>query len=171
MVPLARAFAAQGHAVLWATSRDACARVAAAGLDVVPAGLSDQPLETLRQGLLRSAADVRPDERAAFMYPRLFGQGLTPPMVADLLPLARDWRPDLLVHEQGELAAPLVGALMGVPTVTHSFGGAVPATMIVEAGELLAPLWSQHGRSIPPHAGCFTSTYLDICPPRCSRCR
>ena len=107
-----------------------------------------------------------PEERAAFTYPRLFGQGLTPPMVADLLPLARDWRPDLLVHEQGEFASPLVGAVMGVPSVTHSFGGAVPATMIAEAGELLAPLWSQHGQSIPPHAGCFTSTYLDICPPR-----
>lgn len=164
MVPLARAFAAQGHVVVWATSRDACARIAAAGLDAVPAGLSGQALQELVQRVRGAAADVRPQERAAFTYPRLFGQGYTPPMVADLLPLARVWRPDLLVHEQGELAAPLVGAVIGVPTVTHSFGGATPATMIVEAGELLAPLWSQHGRSIPPHAGCFTSTYLDICP-------
>jgi len=166
MVPLARAFVARGHEVLWATSGDSCAHVAAAGLDAVPAGLAGQSLAELNQRLRAATVDVRPEQRAAFMYPRLFGQGLTPSMVADLVPLARGWRPGLLVHEQGELASPLVGALLGVPSVTHSFGGGVPAAFIEEAGELLAPVWSEHGQSIPPHAGCFTSTYLDICPPK-----
>ena len=47
--------------------------------------------------------------RAAFVFPRMFGEALTPPMAADLVGIARDWEPDLLVHEQAELAAPLVG--------------------------------------------------------------
>jgi UDP:flavonoid glycosyltransferase YjiC (YdhE family) len=164
MVPLARAFAAQGHTVLWATGRDACALVAAAGLDAAPAGLSGQVLAEMTGRLRKLAVGKRPEERAAFVFPRSFGQGATPPMVTDLLPLARDWCPDLLVHEQGSLAAPLVGALLGVPSVTHSFGGPTPAAIVAEAGELLEPLWREHGLTIPPYAGCFTSTYLDICP-------
>lgn len=164
MVPLARAFAAEGHEVLWATGADACAMVAEAGLDVCPAGLSGQSLMELGQRLRVATADVRPEDMALFMYPHLFGQGLAPPMLADLLPLARAWRPQLLVHEHGELAAPLVGALIGAPSVTHSFGGAIPAAFVEAAGEMVAPLWSEHGESVPAYAGCFTSGYLDICP-------
>jgi len=164
MVPLARAFAVRGHEVLWATGGDACGLVAAAGLKVVAAGLSGQRLEELTQQLATGAVGVRPEQLAEHMYPRLFGAGLTPPMVAALLPLAHRWRPDLLVHENGELAAPLVGAVLGVPSVTHAFGGAVPAAFLAEAGNRLGALWSEHGQSIPAHAGCFTSTYLDICP-------
>ena len=73
-------------------------------------------------------------ERAAFVFPRMFGEALTPPMAADLLGIARDWGPDLLVHEHAELAAPLVGALLGVPSVTHSFGTAVPVAILDETG-------------------------------------
>ena len=60
------------------------------------------------------------------MFPRLFGEALTPAMVDDLSPLATQWEPDLLIHEHGELASPLVGAVLGVPSLTHAFGGAIP---------------------------------------------
>ena len=63
----------------------------------------------------------------------MFGEALTPPMAADLLDIARDWAPDLLVHEHAELAAPLVGAVLGVPSVTHSFGTAVPVGILDES--------------------------------------
>lgn len=99
------------------------------------------------------------------MFPRLFGETFAPPMTADLLPLATQWRPDLLIHEHGELASPLVGAVLGLPSVTHAFGGAIPAEIVADAGERLAALWAAHGQSTPPYAGCFTSLYLDICPP------
>src|SRR4051794_6733409 len=153
MVPLARAFAAQGHAVRWATGRDACPIVAAAGLDVVPAGLSGELLAAHLRLVRARGQELRPENRATVVFPLNFGIGRTPPMIADLLPLAREWQPDLLVHEQGELAAPLVGAVLGIPSVTHSFGGAVPETMLTAAGEVLAPLWSEHGLTIPPYAG------------------
>jgi MGT family glycosyltransferase len=57
-----------------------------------------------------------------------------------------------------------VGAVLGVPSWTHAFGGGVPPALLVEAGEVVAPLWSEHGRTVPPHAGCFVDGYLDICP-------
>jgi UDP:flavonoid glycosyltransferase YjiC (YdhE family) len=165
MVPLARAFAAAGHNVLWATSADSCERVVAAGLDASPAGLAGVRLrEVVQDQHSTAAAQASPGGQAEFIFPRMFGEAFTPPMLADLLPLARSWRPDLLVHENGELASPLVGAILRVPSVTHAFGGAIPASFLVAAGEQLAPLWAQHGQPIPPYAGCFTSLYLDICP-------
>ena len=165
MFPLARAFLAAGHDVVWASSADACDRLRAAGLSAAPAGLAGQNLTRSVSALQARTAAVPPQERAAFIYPRLFGQTLTPTMVADLLPLARRWKPDLLIHEHGELAAPLVGAVLQVPSVTHSFGGGIPPDILTDAGARLAGLWAEHDQSLPPYAGCFASGYLDICPP------
>jgi UDP:flavonoid glycosyltransferase YjiC (YdhE family) len=163
MLPLAKAFLGAGHEVLWATgARDV---VAAAGIEAVTAGLAGAALGEVGAALNRRAGQLPPPERAAFMFPTMFAEAFAPPMAADLLPLARDWRPDLLVHEQGELASPLVGALLRRPSLTHAFGGAVPAAFVAEAGERLAPLWAGQGLEIPPYAGCFEAPYLDICPP------
>lgn len=165
MLPLARAFLAAGHDVLWATSADSCEDVAAAGLDTTPAGLAGPALRESRMSVLGEAGRVAPPDRAAFVFPRMFGEMFTPPMVADLLALATQWRPDLLIHEHGELASPLVGAVLDRPSVTHAFGGAIPAALLVDAGERLASLWAEHGLPVAPYAGCFTSLYLDICTP------
>lgn len=164
MVPLARAFRDAGHEVLWATGAQSTAQVAAAGLDTAPAGLSGPALRAGTAPLHARLAEVPPPERAAFMFPHMFGRLLTPPMAADLLPLARTWRPDLMVHEHAELAAPLVGAVLGTPSVTHSFGGAIPAAIVSAAADEVAPLWAAHGLDPSPYAGCFTALYLDICP-------
>ena len=95
----------------------------------------------------------------------MFGEALTPPMAADLVGIARDWEPDLLIHEQAELAAPLAAALLAVPSVTHAFGTAVPVGALVESAGLLAGLWQEHGLEVPQYAGCYRAGYLDICPP------
>jgi UDP:flavonoid glycosyltransferase YjiC (YdhE family) len=163
MLPLAKAFLGAGHEVLWATgARDV---VAAAGIEAVTAGLAGAALSEAAAALNRRAGLLPPPERAAFMFPTMFAEAFAPPMAADLMALARDWQPDLLVHEQGELASPLVGALLGRPSLTHAFGGGVPAAFVAEAGERLALLWAEHGLEIPPYAGCFEAPYLDICPP------
>lgn len=164
MLPLAHAFRAAGHDVLWATSADALGQVTATGLDAVPAGLTGAPRREGVGAVTAAAREVPPTERAAFVFPRMFAALLAPPMAADLLPLARDWQPDLLVHEHAELASPLVGALLGVPSVTHSFGGGIPPPILDAATERLAPLWSEHGLTVPAYAGCFAASYLDICP-------
>ena len=165
MVPLARALIDAGHTVLWVTNGVGVGLVADAGIDVRDAGLTGAALRATVDDLQAQAALRPPSERAAFMFPTMFGAILTPPMVADLLPLARQWQPDLMVHEHGEFASPLVGALMGVPSLTHAFGGGIPAAFVTEASERLAPLWDEHGIEQPPFAGCFTAPYLDICPP------
>lgn len=97
--------------------------------------------------------------------PHVFGGWATPAMSADLLPLAREFRPDLVVHEPAELAAPLGAAAVGVRCVTHSWGGAVPAAFLRAAGAQVAPLWDAQGLEVPDCAGSGTGTYLDVCPP------
>ena len=165
MVPLARALLAAGHDVLWATSSDACPRVVAAGLEVTPAGRTDEQMADARRALVAATAGMRPEELPRYVFPRLFGAARTPGMVSDLLPVVQQWRPDLVVHEQGELAAPLVAEIVGAPHVAHAFGGAVPAELVADAGEHVAPLWAEHGVPLPPYAGCYEHLYLDICPP------
>ncbi|BEP15262.1 glycosyltransferase [Acidothermaceae bacterium B102] len=165
MVPLAKAFRDAGHEVRWATHGAAQGLVAAAGFPVVPAGLQGDELQTVLARLRAAGGQLPPQERAGFMYPHQFGEALTPAMVDDLLPAAQAFRPDLMVHEQAELGAPLVGAVLGVPVVTHAFGGAVPAPFITAAGDLVAGVWAKHGLELAPYAGCFQAGYLDICPP------
>lgn len=165
MVPLARALQANGHTVLWVTAIEACPLVAAAGIDVVPAGLTHADHVRVRDELVAAAVDVQPHQMGNYIFPRLFGSASTPRMLSDLLPLATAWAPDLLVHEQAELAAPLVSAVLDTPCVTHSFGGATPASVVQAAGAYVAPLWADHGRRQTPYAGCYRSAYLDICPP------
>jgi UDP:flavonoid glycosyltransferase YjiC (YdhE family) len=164
MLPLARAFREAGHDVLWATAEQAMPLVTAAGVEAVASGASGPEEAALRRELRNSAESVDPAGRGVFVFPRMFGAALTPPMVADLVEIARRWRPDLLVHENAELAAPLVGAACAVPSLTHAFGGAVPAGALAASGERLADLWQAHGLEVPPYAGCFASGYLDICP-------
>jgi UDP:flavonoid glycosyltransferase YjiC (YdhE family) len=164
MVPLARAFMAAGHDVLWAVGEEVHTLLEDAGVTVKSCGPPPAEDARLRAGVRGPAAQIAPKDRAAFVFPRMFGAALAPPMAADLLPAARAWRPDLLVHEHGELASPLVGAVLGVPSLTHAFGGPVPASHLSQAGELLAPMWAERGLEVPPYAGCFESVYLDICP-------
>lgn len=164
MLPLARAFLAGGHDVLWALSADSTGLPASAGISSVPAGASGVELRGRRRSVLDAAEEVPPPQRAAFVFPRMFGAALTPPMLEDLLPTAEQWRPDLMVHENGELASPIVGAVLGVPSITHAFGGAIPPALLEEAGSRVGDLWDAHGLELAPFAGCFTSSYLDICP-------
>jgi len=164
MVPLARAFRAQGHDVRWATSNESRHYVSAAGIETVPAGLSRAAVDDLVGSIRAGMTGISPEDKAAAFFPRGFAAGATPAMLADLLTFAREWQPDLLVHDHAELAAPLVGAVLGVPSVTHAYGGAIPVAILDEATERLAPMWAAHGLTIPPQAGCFTTAYLDICP-------
>jgi UDP:flavonoid glycosyltransferase YjiC (YdhE family) len=164
MLPLAEAFRAGGHDVLWATAAQATTLVTAAGIEAVAAGASGADEVALRDRVRGQAEEVPGADRAAFVFPRMFGAALTPPMVLDLLDIVPGWGPDLLVHEHAELAAPLVGALCGVPSITHSFGTAVPQAILEEAAARLAGLWRSHGLEVPPYAGCFRAGYLDICP-------
>ncbi len=165
MVPLARAFAAAGHDVLWAAPEPACGRVEAAGLTARQCGFDLVEVQQIRVRLQEATAALPGPERADVAFPTMFGGWAMPVMTRDLLPLGREWRPDLMVHEPAELAAALVASLLDVPVVTHSWGGGIPAGHLTGAGEQVAHVWAEHGLEAPELAGHVAGGYLDLCPP------
>jgi len=85
-------------------------------------------------------------------------------MVTDLLGLADEWQPDLVVHEEGEYAAPLVATLLGVPCVTHSWPSpARPAPGRALLDGPLSEVWERFGAAGPARQ--TGELYLDACPP------
>src|SRR4051812_31249954 len=165
LAPLATALQRAGHDLRWATGPDACAIVAAAGIEPVPAGLTatERREEYFRR--YPEARQLAPDDLGGHMFPRLFGILSAPPMLDDLLAFVEDWRPDVVLHEAAELAAPIVAALLGVPTVNQGFGALVHSDRMGAASDAVAPLWEKVGLSPRPWAGSYDHLYLDIYPP------
>lgn len=162
MVPLARAFLARGHDVAWAADGDVRRRLRDEGFDAMPAGLAEGVAYGAFEERYPEVIELAPPDRPDFMFQRLFGPIRAEPMLDDLLPIARDWNPSLLVSEQAELAGPVAAAVLGVPNLTHAFGSLLPERRLVGAAQEMAPLWEEHGLEPRPHAGTYDHLYLDI---------
>jgi UDP:flavonoid glycosyltransferase YjiC (YdhE family) len=165
MVPLAKAFVDRGDDVHWAAAAELVPRLEGYGFPVVAAGLGLAESQAQFFRLFPEYEALAPSERGAFLFPRLFGSIRAAPMLAETLAFAREWKPSLIVHEQGEFAAPIVAALLDVPHVTHAFGSLRPATTIAAAGDAVAGLWKEHGLAPRAFGGSYDHLYLDIYPP------
>jgi UDP:flavonoid glycosyltransferase YjiC (YdhE family) len=164
LVPLATAFVERGDEVLFAAAPEACPRLAKDGFEARPAGggQGESWAEFLRR--FPEFELLPPAERPDFLFPRLFGAVRAAPMLKDLLPIARSWKPSLIIHEQGELAAPIAAAALDVPNVTHAFGSVVPGHRVAAAARYAEPLWADEGLEPRPYGGCYEHLYLDIYP-------
>jgi len=157
------AFAAHGDDVLWATATDSADRVREVGLRSTDAGMGE------REAMAVVFADpeiraLEPAARPPVMGPRLFGRVRAPRMLSDLLPIATEFRPDLIVGDAMEFASPIVAAKLSVRNLTHSFGPLLPASRVAATAELVAPLWEQHGLQARPFGGIYDHLYLDVYP-------
>jgi UDP:flavonoid glycosyltransferase YjiC (YdhE family) len=165
LVPLARALAARGHEIRWATAPDGCARVEQAGFDAVPAGITQAERWDEMDRRYPEIGELPPQQRPDAMFPKLFGAISAPPALADLLPLVRAWRPALVINDAAELAAPIAAAAIGVPHATHSFGALLPERRVRAGGEEITALWQAQGLQPRPYAGLYDHVYIDIYPP------
>ena len=127
MVPLAKAFLDRGDEVLWATGDEVCGRLEREGIVTSVAGLDDGVAMARFHDRYPEVSEVPPPERSDFMFPRLFGTVRAEQMLADLLPIARAYSPDLLVCDAAEFAGPIAAAVVRTPNVTLSFGATLPA--------------------------------------------
>jgi UDP:flavonoid glycosyltransferase YjiC (YdhE family) len=85
-------------------------------------------------------------------------------MLRDLSRLAETWSPDVVVHEEGEFAAPLFAAMRGIPCVTNSWPApARPESELSVFRTLLEPIWAANGVTTPARTS--GDRYLDACPP------
>lgn len=156
IAPLALAAQGKGHDVLVATGPGLTDWVARCGLRAVAAGLPADAVDA-------EVAQLPVDAARPAVFHR-FSTVAVPPTLADLMRVTNEWRPDVVVHEEGEYAAPLLAALEDLPCVTHSWPApARPAAERQLYRELLGPVWAAQG--VPSSPRTSGSLYLDCCPP------
>jgi UDP:flavonoid glycosyltransferase YjiC (YdhE family) len=165
MLAVARALAEAGHEVAFATAADFCPRVEAAGFPAFPAGLSlaEQVAEARRRFPEQDRLPGR--ERFEAFIPRMLAGVAAPSRAAELVDVVRRWEPDLLVHDETELAGPVAAAAAGIPWADQSVGILRPLAMFELAADVLRPLWKQWDVDLGRFAGMFRYLYLDVCPP------
>ena len=166
LLPLAHALRARGHEIVFATAASWHGHVEAEGFAALAAGVDHGAARAVRLDRERPAVErVMPLDRRLYVFSYLFAEGHAPPKVADLLGAARTWRPDAIVYESADLAAPIVAASLGLPTVHHGFGTMVPLRTLERASEAVAHLWRQAGLEPDRLAGAFGGLYVDVVPP------
>lgn len=161
LVPLARALAAAGHDVAFASAASLGPTIIASGFHAFPAGLD---------WFAGDPARPRP------MLPRVPGEPLgvhwitilADPMIADLERLCADWRPDLLVRDTSEYGACVVAERLGLPHASVAIGGWVSDYGRRPAfGPYLDALRARHGRQPDPEVAMpFRYLNLAFMPPR-----
>ena len=165
MLALAQALTRSGHEVVFATAADFCPHVERTGFAAFPAGLplAEQMEEARRRYPEQDRLTAM--ERFEQFVPRMLAGVAAPARAADLVPLVEQWRPDVLVHDETELAGPVAAASAGVPWADQSVGILRPLAMAALAGDTLRPLAERYGVDVGPTAGLFRYLYLDVAPP------
>ena len=164
MVPLARAIAARGHDVLWATPADGVEHVQRAGLTAVAAGPAALAGPAQLRARFPEMAALPPEDIPDVGFGKLFGAIAAPAILTDLARVALDWRPDLVVADAAEFAGHIMAAELGIPSVTKGFGVLLPPRRVAAAASEVAPLWRARG-SPRPFGGAYDHLYIDIYPP------
>jgi UDP:flavonoid glycosyltransferase YjiC (YdhE family) len=147
MVPLACAAQAAGHGVVVATGADLASLAQQEGLVTWSVGL------THAQG----GGNVQASWLDYF-------QAGAAQRIAQLLPRCAAWRPDLVIHEETELAGPVLAASLGVRSVVHGLGPMPPPRLLpwfAAAIERLAP----RGTATEVFDAWRRATYIHLCPP------
>ncbi|CAM5669155.1 glycosyl transferase [Streptomyces avidinii] len=161
MVPTAQALQAAGHQVLFAGSAP-LDPMRQAGVPTVEIGDGSTLMEAFR----RASDGIEPqfvtDGNSPEDAERLAAGGFAEHSrvtIDDLLAVAADWRPDLIVHAAFQAAAPLVSAALGIPAVVHNFGVMSGVGMVGRLAGLLADEY--RAREVE---GPGTHTVLDVVP-------
>ncbi len=161
MFGLGRALQDSGHEVRVATHPDRHGLVADVGLVPVAAGISAS--EMAQERARRWPETVH--QPVSSWAVRMFTQILAPTTLADLGGLIDAWRPDLVVHEEGEYAGPVAAARAGIPWVTHAWGSPLrPRGELISLEEYAAGLWASVGLDVMTWSGLYHSGLVNPCP-------
>ncbi len=147
MLPLASAALSAGHDVVVATGPDLVAHVQRHGFEAWGVGLSHAQAGGSAQASWLSYFEATARRR-----------------LADLVPRALRWRPDVVVHEETALCGPVLAALCGAAHVVHGLGPMPPSQIwrpFAQAVDRLAGEWHLAGLS----QAVREATYLHVCPP------
>jgi UDP:flavonoid glycosyltransferase YjiC (YdhE family) len=166
LLDIGRALQDAGHEVRVATSQSRQGLIAHAGLEALPAGISSDEMVAER---LRRWPETAHQPATAWAV-RMWVEIMAPATLAGLLPIIDVWRPDLMLHDEGEYGAPIAAAIANIPLVTHGFGSPLrPASELTELEELARPVWAAAGQDMPANAGLYSHGLINPCPPILAR--
>lgn len=164
LLPLAQALRARGHDVAFASAAAWRPRTDEEGFLLLGAGLSEEEgrarMARFREKIFALPAETRRPQQ----FSTLFGRIHAPAKLPELLRVARSFRAEAIVHESGDLAAPIAAASLGIPSVNHSFGAMIPFDCLEAAREYVEPLWRSEGLDPDPYAGAFRGLFVDLAP-------
>lgn len=157
LVPLAWAMHLRGHEVVVAAPRSMGQQIRRAGLSHAVVG-GDASFFELWPADLRLGGNDTLDLTVFAAIAERTGP--------DVVALARTWRPDLIVTEPVEYAAPVAATLLGIPWVLHHWGLPVPDAVhraaLAAVADRLARLADTLGLAGATAAPLAT---VDTCPP------
>ena len=160
LLPLGHALRRAKHDVAVVTPPDFTAQAAKAGFEALPGGLNAKAATRLLKD--STTVDHSDIEDVTVSY---FAGIHAPAMARDLVRICREWRPDVLVHEEGEYATPVAASAVGLPYACQSWGPMRPLALLRRMAHALQPLWDRWERAPGPHGGLLRYLYLDVCPP------
>jgi UDP:flavonoid glycosyltransferase YjiC (YdhE family) len=165
LVPVARALQHRGHEVRFATAPAACDTLMRYGFHAEAAGIDLDQRAMRASGFMPSILAAPPRQRRSLLFPVLFAALAGPEMLHDLRVLVARWRPDVIVHEQCELAAAPLARAAGIPHACVGFGGYFPRAVVEAAAPEIEALWAT--LDLPPdgQAGLYDYLYLHPFPP------
>jgi UDP:flavonoid glycosyltransferase YjiC (YdhE family) len=147
LLPLAVAARRAGHAVLVATGPDMVDHVRSHGVRALPVGPTYAESRT------------RPDEPWLDYFGRVARD-----RAQQLVPMARSWGPDVVVHEETELAGAVAAAATDARHVVHGLGIPPPARIWEELTSAIIELGRPWGVTDTDRMW-TDATYVDVCPP------
>ncbi|MEO8288102.1 MAG: glycosyltransferase [Chloroflexota bacterium] len=113
LVPVAQALEEAGHEVAFATLPKFSSTIAAGGFRAFPAG-ADETAEELKE---RKAKQVSLEqfEQARFMWTDVFAGTRAESSMPDLMAIAQEWQPDLIVRDMIEFGGYIVAESLQLP--------------------------------------------------------
>ena len=153
LLPLARAARDAGHRVIVATGTAFVPQLAEFGFETREAGTSIGVAEA-------EAVRRHPEGPVVAVLATMFADVLARRTMADLEPMLRVDRPDLIIYEMSDVGAAGAARRAGIPAVSVTIGRSMPA----EARSLAAPSFDWIWEGDPPTDPMLGDACLDLWP-------
>jgi len=165
LLPLASALRDAGHDVLFVNTAESCDLVAGFGFAVRPGGMTPADRRAALSPRQPEVMARPPRARRGLLFSIMFAEAAAPAMRVELAPVLDEFRPNVVIHETGELAAAPLARARDIPSVTVAFSGTLPAWSHEMVLASLTPLWADEGLAPPTFEDVCGDMYLHPFPP------
>ena len=160
--PLARHLQATGHDVVWGVAPDVCDQLQSEGFVARPAG---PPMTTWHERLAartrgQPGEGIHRNRLTYWVAPRLWGEVGASLMIDELLVIARDVQPDVVLFESRTYAAAAVARVVDALPVYRSVMMLTNPDVEQLVSEAVTPLWCELGLDPPTYGGIFDGVAL-----------